>query len=136
MDAFQLLSSRVASGTHLKQCFDDGHADSNSHLNLFDDHTLDERIVASVTGYFGMWMIAAIGGTLCLCAFNIDLVTASTSVLATLNNIGPGLHLVGPTQNFAALPDLVKLLLSLFMIIGRLEFYALVVLLVPGFWRQ
>ena len=106
------------------------------HSVRIDGHTLDQRVVASVTGYFGMWMVAAIGGTLCLCAFNIDLVTAATSVLATLNNIGPGLHLVGPTQNFASMPDLVKLLLTLFMIIGRLEFYALVILFVPGFWRQ
>ena len=43
---------------------------------------------------------------------------------------------MGPTQNFASMPDLVKVLLTLFMIIGRLEFYALVILFVPGFWRQ
>ena len=106
------------------------------HSVRVDSHTLDERVVASVTGYFGMWMLVALGGTLCLCAFDIDLVTSATSVLATLNNIGPGLHLVGPTQNFAGMPDVVKILLALFMILGRLEFYALVVLVVPGFWRR
>jgi trk system potassium uptake protein TrkH len=83
-----------------------------------------------------MWIFVALGGTLCLCAFGIDLVTSSTSVLATLNNIGPGLSLVGPTQNFATMPALAKMLLALLMIVGRLEFYALVVLLIPSFWHK
>ena len=106
------------------------------HSLRIDDQTLDERVVASVTGYFGLWVLIALAGTLCLCAFGIDMVTSSTSVLATLNNIGPGLNMVGPTQNFAAMPALAKLLLSLFMILGRLEFYAVVILLVPSFWRK
>jgi trk system potassium uptake protein TrkH len=105
------------------------------HTLRIDGETLDERVVASVTGYFGLWMLIALSGTLCLCAFGIDLVTSSTSVVATLNNIGPGLGVVGPTGNFAAMPALAKILLSLFMILGRLEFYAVVILFVPSFWR-
>ena len=60
----------------------------------------------------------------------------TTSVLATLNNIGPGLRGVGPAMNFGEMPTLVKVLLSLFMILGRLEFYAVVALFMPGFWRR
>ena len=75
-------------------------------------------------------------GTTILSFFGIDPVSASTAVLATLNNIGPGLEVVGPAQNFGALPEAVKLLLSLFMILGRLEFYAVVALFVPGFWKS
>jgi len=63
-------------------------------------------------------------------------VTAATAVLATLNNIGPGLALVGPSHTFAEMPVLAKLLCSIFMILGRLEFYALVVLFLPRFWRS
>ena len=59
-----------------------------------------------------------------------------SAVAATLNNIGPGLGGVGPTQHFGEMPELVKALLTLFMILGRLEFYAVVALLVPGFWRK
>jgi trk system potassium uptake protein TrkH len=101
-----------------------------------DDQSLDEGVVASVTGYFGLWVFVWLGGTLFLSAFDTDLVTAGTAVLATLNNIGPGLASVGPYANFAEFHDLVKIVLSLFMILGRLEFYALVALLVPGFWRR
>jgi trk system potassium uptake protein TrkH len=106
------------------------------HSLRIDDQTLDERVVASVTGYFGLWVIITLFGTLCLSAFGIDLETSLTSVLATLNNIGPGLSMVGPTQSFATMPALAKLMLSLFMILGRLEFYAVVTLLVPTFWRK
>jgi trk system potassium uptake protein TrkH len=101
-----------------------------------DGQTLEESVVASVTGYFGMWMLVTIASTLALSAFGIDIVSSATAVIATLNGAGPGLALVGPYQNFAGLPDLAKLLLSLLMILGRLEFYALVVLVIPSFWRK
>ena len=106
------------------------------HAVRMDGQTLDEAVVASVTGYFALWVFVFLGGTVFLTAFDTDLVTAATAVLATLNNIGPGLHLVGPYANFSEFHDLVKLVLSLFMILGRLEFYALVALLVPGFWKR
>jgi len=52
-----------------------------------------------------------------------------------LNNIGPGLGAVGPVRNFAAIPDSGKWLLSLCMVLGRLELFPILVLFVPSFWR-
>jgi trk system potassium uptake protein TrkH len=101
-----------------------------------DGEPLAETTVASVTGYCGLWALFLVGGTLALTAMGTDLVTAATGTLACLNNIGPGLELVGPSLNYAFLTEWGKLLLSLFMILGRLEFYAVVVLFVPGFWRR
>ena len=106
------------------------------HSVRMDGQTLDEGIVASVTGYFALWMLVALGGTLFLSLYGYDLVTSMTAVIATLNNIGPGLNEVGPALNFADLPALGKLLLTVFMILGRLEFYAVVALIVPGFWKH
>lgn len=106
------------------------------HTLRVDGQTLDEGIVAAVTGYFGLWIVIALLGTLCVAASGLEPLEAMTAVLATLNNIGPGLGSIGPTGNFADLSNPIKLLLSFFMILGRLEFYALVVLLVPGFWRK
>jgi len=106
------------------------------HTVRVDGRPLEESMVAGIIGYCGLWLLTFIGGTLALGAMNIDLVTAGTATLTCLNNIGPGLALVGPTENFAFLPDLGKALLSIFMIVGRLEFYAVVVLFVPGFWRR
>ena len=101
-----------------------------------DGVALDDGVVASVTGYFVLWTFVFFGGTVFLAVFGIDLESASTAVIATLNNIGPGLDKVGPTMNFAAMPSLVKVVLTLFMILGRLEFYAVVALFIPSFWRS
>ena len=106
------------------------------HSIRIDGQTLDPTVVSSVTGYFALWILVFLVGTTILSFFGIDPVSASTAVLATLNNIGPGLEVVGPAQNFGALPEALKLLLSLFMILGRLEFYAVVALFVPGFWKS
>ncbi len=115
------------------------------HNVRMDGQTVDEPMVASITGYCGLWTIVFTLGTLVLVGLGFTppegyedqvLLTAATAVLATLNNIGPGLEAVGPAQNFAFLPDASKMLLSLFMIVGRLEFYAVVVLFVPRFWRH
>jgi trk system potassium uptake protein TrkH len=105
------------------------------HAVRVDGQTLDEGTVAAVTGYFALWVVVFGLSTLAVAAFDIELVTSATAVLATLNNIGPGLDAVGPTLNFGDLPALAKLLLSTLMILGRLEFYALVVLFLPRFWR-
>ena len=100
-----------------------------------DGQPLTEEMVSGIVGYFGMWFLVAGSATLAFSAMGFEPVTAVTSVLATLNNIGPGLAMVGPTQNFGWMPDVGKLLASLLMILGRLEFYALVVLFLPRFWR-
>ncbi|MFT7485493.1 MAG: trk system potassium uptake protein TrkH [Candidatus Paceibacteria bacterium] len=101
-----------------------------------DGVALDDSVVSSITGYFVLWTFFFFGGTVFLAVFGIDLETASTAVIATLNNIGPGLGLVGPSMNFAEMPSLVKVVLTLFMILGRLEFYAVVALFMPSFWRS
>jgi trk system potassium uptake protein TrkH len=106
------------------------------HPLRVDGQTLDESIVAAVTGFFAMTMIVTVASSLAISAMGVDIVTAATSVIATLNNAGPGLALVGPAQNFGGLPLLAKFLLSLLMILGRLEFYALVALVIPSFWRK
>ncbi|WP_018969444.1 TrkH family potassium uptake protein [Rubritalea marina] len=67
---------------------------------------------------------------------DIDMVTAVGAVLATLPNIGPGFGECGPTKNFAHFMPLTKLFLSLLMILGRLELYAVLVLFVPSLWRK
>ena len=62
--------------------------------------------------------------------------TSLTAVIATLSNIGPGLGMVGPTGNFAAFSDVSKLVLSLCMLIGRLEIFPVLMLVSPSAWRK
>jgi trk system potassium uptake protein TrkH len=64
------------------------------------------------------------------------LIDTASAVAATLNNIGPGLGVFGPTQNYAFLTPQSKILLSVLMLMGRLELFAILVLFVPSFWRS
>ncbi len=82
--------------------------------------------------YLGIYVVA----TLAVAALGLDLVTAATSVAATLGNVGPGLGEVGPSDNYGPLPSLVKWILSFCMLAGRLEIYTLTVLFHPAFWRK
>jgi len=66
----------------------------------------------------------------------MDLVSATTSVIATLSNIGPGLGSVGPVDNFAHVPDFGKGVLTCCMLLGRLELFTVLVLLFPSFWKK
>lgn len=116
------------------------------HAVRVDGRVVEDNTVAMIMGYCGLWAFVFVLGTLAVSALGVDpdqakyaghdLVTSATSVIATLNNIGPGLFAVGPAENFAFMPAATKLLLSFFMILGRLEFYAMVVLFVPRFWRH
>jgi len=66
----------------------------------------------------------------------LDIVSAMASVAATLGNVGPGLGLVGPIQTYAIIPPLGKIVLTICMLLGRLEIYTVLILVVPEFWRK
>lgn len=65
-----------------------------------------------------------------------DMLTCFTASVATLNNVGPGLHMVGAVENFGGFSAPSKVLMSLLMALGRIEVYAIFVLFVPRFWRS
>ncbi|RPI08532.1 MAG: TrkH family potassium uptake protein, partial [Acidobacteriales bacterium] len=73
---------------------------------------------------------------LLLAAAGSDIVTSISAVTASLFNVGPGLGDVGPLDNYGHLPAVSKWVLSFCMIAGRLEFYTLLVILAPPFWRR
>ena len=71
-----------------------------------------------------------------LAGLGVDFVTAIGAVAATIGNIGPGFGMVGPVENYAQIPDLGKWLLIWCMLLGRLEVFTVIILLVPEFWRK
>jgi trk system potassium uptake protein TrkH len=71
-----------------------------------------------------------------LAAVGVDFVTALGAVAACIGNIGPGFGTVGPVENYAHIPYLGKWLLIWCMLLGRLEIYTMLILLVPEFWRK
>ncbi len=92
--------------------------------------------MTNVLGFFLLFMMVFVAGSLLLTLSGRDIVTAVGATAATLGNIGPGLGDVGPTCNFAFMHDAEKWLLTLFMLIGRLEMYTVLVLLMPATWRR
>jgi trk system potassium uptake protein TrkH len=97
---------------------------------------LPQEVVHSIVVFLMLGMLAFGGASLYMAYLGLDIVSATTSVAACLFNVGPGLARVGPTQSFAFVPDSGKLLLSLCMILGRLEFMTLLVLCLPEFWER
>jgi trk system potassium uptake protein TrkH len=100
--------------------------------------TVDEGFVRDVLAY--LVIIAIIGlASIPLTALlepDISVDGNISAVIACLFNIGPGLGEVGPTQNYAQLHDYTKVLLSILMVMGRLELYAVLVLFSPSLWRR
>ncbi len=95
-----------------------------------------EDVRRAVLGFFYIYVTVFLVGSLVMSAVGLDPVTAATSVIATLNIVGPGLGAVGAIENFAAVPKGGLWVLTLLMLIGRLEVFTVLVLLVPAFWRR
>lgn len=100
---------------------------------------VDEQQRLAILAYAMGIVVLFCLGTLLLMALEesdrLDGVTAATAVVATLNNIGPGLSRVGAIENYAWFSDASKLLLCLLMAVGRLEVFAILALFMPRFWR-
>lgn len=98
-------------------------------------HVVEEDVQKTVLAFFVLYIFWFAAGSLFMSALGIPFVTATTSVVAALNNIGPGLEAVGPVANFATIPDAGKVFLSLCMILGRLELFSICVMFMPSFWQ-
>ncbi|MBU1319421.1 MAG: TrkH family potassium uptake protein [candidate division Zixibacteria bacterium] len=97
---------------------------------------IDETIIRSVLIFVGVFILSWVVGTLVMASMGLDMATAASSVVACMSNVGPGLARVGAIENFAFIPWGGKLFLSFMMILGRLELFTVLVLLIPDFWRR
>ncbi len=99
---------------------------------------LDDKLVSSISGYFILYAIIIILSFLIISLNPGDqsITTHFSAVMATFNNIGPGLDAVGPTANFSLYNNLNTLILSLDMLLGRLEIYPILILLVPNLYKK
>jgi len=101
-----------------------------------DHKPIGNDVIQSILGFFALYIGLFLFASLIMAALGVDLVTSGASVIACLSNIGPGLGDVGPTDNFAGLPALGKVVLTLCMLFGRLEVFTVLVVFVPAFWRK
>ena len=102
----------------------------------YSTRRVDDEIEIAILTFLVAMLVSTALITAILAWLGLDFVTALTAAATCLNNVGPGLgDSIGPAGNFAQLPDSALAVLSLAMILGRLEFFTLLVLLTPAFWR-
>ncbi len=97
---------------------------------------VEQEVVSNIAAFFTIFVIIFVLASFLMTFFTPDLVTAATSVVATLGNIGPGLNAVGATQNYATIPITGQIILSICMLLGRLELYTVLILFLPSFWKR
>ena len=101
-----------------------------------DGERLEDTAIHNTMVYYMLYILAALAAFLLLTIEGMDLETTFTSVISCLSNIGPGLNLVGPTGNFSVWSGPSKLLLSLCMLLGRLEIFPVLTLFISGVWSR
>ncbi len=103
---------------------------------VYNGRPVPESVISAVMGFFFLFAMCYVALTVALAALGLDFVTAMSAAGTALANVGPALGpVVGPAGNFQALPDAAKWVLSLGMLLGRLELLTVLILLSPVFWR-
>ena len=101
-----------------------------------DDKPIEHEVVRSINVYFITFMIIFVASVIAISFEGHDLVTNFTAIAATINNIGPGLSMVGPDCNFGFFSDFSKLVIIFDMLAGRLELFPLLILFHPAIWKE
>ena len=118
-----------------KEIFSLIHPHAVMHIKI-GGKAVSEDVVRSVLGFFVLYIGLFGLCSVLLAGMGVDLVTSFTAVASAIGNIGPGFGLVGPAENFAHIPSMGKWLLIWCMLLGRLEIFTVIILLVPEFWRK
>lgn len=105
-------------------------------VNKMDGRRVQHEVMRSVNVFMISYLLLFILSVLLLSVTNEELITNFTAVAATLNNVGPGLELVGPAANFGFFSPLSKIVLMFDMLAGRLEVFPMLLLFAPGTWRR
>lgn len=101
-----------------------------------DGHVIEHATLRSANVFLVIYFVTLLSSTLLISVDEFDFTTNFTAVVSALNNIGPGLNLVGPTQNFSIFSVFSKFVLMFDMLAGRLELFPLMILLMPSTWRK
>jgi trk system potassium uptake protein TrkH len=118
-----------------KELFSLIHPRAVTHIKI-GGKTVPEDVMRSVLGFLALYVGLFALSSVVLAGLGVDFTTSFSAVAATIGNIGPGFGAVGPVENFAGIPAAGKWLLVWCMLLGRLEIFTVIILLVPEFWRK
>jgi len=103
----------------------------------YDNNNIDDKFMSSIISFIYLYVTIFFVITALLSLSGLNFITSISGAATSISNVGPGLgNLIGPNGNFSLLPDFSKWILSLAMILGRLELFAILVLFLPSFWRN
>ena len=106
-------------------------------LIKYDQNSVDEKFIASIISFIFFYFVIFFILAALLSLTGLDFITALSGAATSISNVGPGLGpIIGPNGDFSSLPDISKWVLSVGMILGRLELFAILVLFLPSFWRN
>jgi trk system potassium uptake protein TrkH len=94
------------------------------------------QVLSRILAFVFLYLLVFVFGSLVMAGLGLDLMSATSSVAASLGNVGPGFGLVGPANTYALIPQAGKWFLSFMMLLGRLELFTVFVLFTPEFWRK
>jgi trk system potassium uptake protein TrkH len=95
-----------------------------------------QEILSSIWGFIVLYLALFVVSAVIMASLGLDIISAFTAVSACIFNIGPGLGMVGPVNNYLEVPLLGKWVLIFCMLAGRLEVYTVIALLIPEYWRK
>ena len=103
----------------------------------YNKNPVDDKFIGSIISFIFMYFIIFFIITTLLSLTGLDFVTSISGAATSISNVGPGLgSIIGPNGNFSSLPEISKWILTMGMILGRLELFAILVLFLPSFWRN
>jgi len=118
-----------------KELFSLVHPHAVSYVKI-GGKTVSDAVIGSILGFLALYLGIFVMSAVLLAGMGVDIVTSISAVASSIGNIGPGLGGVGPVANYAHIPMAGKWLLCWCMLLGRLEIYTIIILLVPEFWRK
>lgn len=102
----------------------------------FGDRVLGDGLIINVLQFFFLYILIILTGTVVMGGLGLDLITGFTAVVSCMGNVGPSFGAIGSTGNYASIPDMGKYMLSVIMLLGRLEIYPLLILFLPSYWKN
>tara|TARA_Y100000022_G_scaffold195949_1_gene202264 strand:- start:437 stop:1447 length:1011 start_codon:yes stop_codon:yes gene_type:complete len=103
----------------------------------YDQNPVDNKFISSIISFIFLYLVIFFILTALLSLTGLDFVTSISGAATSISNVGPGLgSIIGPNGDFSVLPDVSKWILTLGMILGRLELFAILVLFLPSFWKN
>ena len=106
-------------------------------ITTFNGRSVTDDTYNSIMGFFFIYILIFILASITLSLFNLDFLTSFSAAASAISNVGPGLgNVIGPSSNYSSLPNGAKWILSLTMLVGRLELFTFLVILSVSFWKK